>query len=301
MTASPEPEVSIVVPVHTDWRVLRLLDSLAHQTLPAENFEVLIVENGSHDLDRSVTRLGGNIRYLHLPAANPAAARNAGLRAARGRFLLLTDADCVAAADWIERLTKYLTDSDLAAVGGPIEKYQPASLTQQHGITVVDGQHALNYLPALHLPYVVSANAGYVTARLREIGGFDESFPSGSDVDICYRLGLAGHGVGLAPDAVVLHEDRVTLAAHFRRFRHYSVYQVGLFAKYRPESGKRFVLNPYPARRFLQAFVGIPRALAGLARGDRAAASTIIAQVTEAAGIWAGDVIGSIKYRQFYI
>jgi GT2 family glycosyltransferase len=301
MTAPPSLEASVVVPVKDDPRIFRLLTSLACQSVSTDRFEVLVVENGSRELGERVSALGGHVRYLHSPSSNPAAARGVGLQAARGRFLLLTDADCVVAEDWIECLTQRLARGDLAAVGGVIEKYSPQSVTQRHGITVVDGQHSLNYLPALDLPYVVSANAGYVAAKVREVGGFDEALPSGSDVDICYRLGLAGYAVGLAPNAVVRHEDRRTIAAHFDRFRYYAEYQVLLFAKYRSHSGKRFVLNPYPLRRLLRAGIALPAALARLVRGDPGPAATVLLQVVEVIAIWSGDVIGSIKHRQFYL
>ena len=54
------------------------------------------------------------------------------------------------------------------------------------------------------------------------------------------RLGLRGHQVGLAPDAVIEHDDRATVTAHFRRFYRYAVYQVLLYAKYKHVSGKRY-------------------------------------------------------------
>jgi len=162
----------------------------------------------------------------------------------------------VARPGWIEHLTARLAAGDVAAAGGTIVKHQPGTRAQRHAITVVDGQRSLSYLPALHLPYVAGANAGFVTSALREAGGFDEELLSGNDVDACYRLGLRGHRVGLAPDAVIEHEDRATVTAHFRRFYTYAVYQVLLYAKYKHLSGKRYVLDasaapsrPPPARQ----------------------------------------------------
>ena len=115
------------------------------------------------------------------------------------------------------------------------------------------GSAACSYLPALHLPYVAGANAGFMTSALREAGGFDAELLSSNDVDACYRLGLRGHQIGLAPDAVIEHDDRATVTAHFRRFYRYAVYQVLLYAKYKHVSGKRYVLDAYPRRRALHA------------------------------------------------
>ena len=215
---------SVIVAVRGDTRVRRLLASLASQTVPRESYEVIVAENGSAAL-ADTDGAHGITRYAHLERASSGAARDAGRGLARGRFLLLTDADCVARPGWIEHLTARLAAGDVAAAGGRIVKHQPVTWAQRHAITVVDGQRSLSYLPALPLPYVAGANAGFAATALREAGGFDPELLSGNDVDACYRLGLRGHRVGLAPDAVIEHDDRATVAAHFRRFYTYAVYR----------------------------------------------------------------------------
>jgi GT2 family glycosyltransferase len=291
---------SVVVAVRGDARVRRLLASLASQTAPRESYEVIVVENGSAGL-ADTDGAYGITRYAHLDRAGSGAARNAGLALARGRFLLLTDADCVARPGWIGHLTARLTAGDVAAVGGRIVKHQPATWTQRHAITVVDGQRSLSYLPALHLPYVAGANAGFVTSALREAGGFDEDLLSGNDVDICYRLGLRGYRVGLTPDAVIEHDDRDSVTAHFCRFYRYAVYQVLLYAKYKHVSGKRYVLDAYPLRRALEAAAGLPGGVACLLGGDPGPASAAVLQLIEAAGVFCGDISGAIRFRQPYL
>lgn len=291
---------SVVVAVRGDARVRRLLASLASQTVPRESYEVIVVENGSANL-ADTDGAHGITRYAHLDRASSGAARDAGLGLARGRFLLLTDADCVARPGWIEHLTARLAAGDVAAAGGAIVKHQPATWAQRHAITVVDGQRSLSYLPALHLPYVAGANAGFAASALREAGGFDPELLSGNDVDACYRLGLRGHRVGLAPDAVIEHDDRATVTAHFRRFYRYAVYQVLLYAKYKHVSGKRYVLDGYPLRRALQAGASVPGCAVGLLRGDPGPASSAVLQLIEAAAVLCGDLSGAVRFRQPYL
>jgi GT2 family glycosyltransferase len=297
------PLASVVVAVHRDPRVRRLVASLGRQTLPPQDYEVIIVENGSDDL-AGIEGAHGIVRYAHLPVANSAAARNVGLGLARGRFLLLTDADCVPRPDWAEKLTAGLAAGEpdgVAAVGGSIVKYEPRTWAQRHAITIVDGQRGLSYLPALHMPYVAGANAGYVTSRLHEAGGFDEDLKSGNDVDVCYKLGLRGYRIALVPDAVIEHEDRVTVTRHFRRFYRYAVYQVLLYAKYKHISGKRLVLDTYPLQRTAQALAAVPHCAVGLARGNTEPASRALLQLVEAAGVFCGDLTGAVKFRQPYL
>src|SRR6266508_2107431 len=259
--ADPGLRASVVVAVRGDRRVYRLLESLLEQTAPTGTYEIVVVENGSAVL-ADVGALGdGTVRYLHMPQANMAAARNLGLDAAKGRYVLLTDADCIASRDWIEQLTNCLASGS----------------------------------------YVAGANAGFVTAALHEVGGFDEVFKSGNDVDICYRLGLYGYAIGLAPRAVVLHEDRATVRAHFRRFRDYAVYQVLLHAKYKRVSGRSFVVNPYPFTRVSGSLAAAPWALVRLLRGDTVPVAKLVLQLVEAVGVWWGDALGSLRFRQLYL
>ena len=132
-------------------------------------------------------------------------------------------------------------------------------------------------------------------------GGGPAPRPPAHDVDLCYKLGLNGHCVGLAPEAVVGHEDRRTVAAHFQRFRRYAVYQVGLHAKYRPISGRRAIVNPYPFRRVATALLTLPHVASRLAVADPGPALQAWLEVVEAAGVWAGDLTGSMRYRQLYL
>jgi glycosyltransferase involved in cell wall biosynthesis len=291
---------SVVIPVRDDTRVLRLLKRLLHQTSPPGSYEVIVVENGSSSLAH-VQGLGGIVRYLHLTEPNSAAARNAGLAAARGRYLLLIDADCLPEGDWIQQMTGALAAGTARIVGGWIGKYNPRTWVQRYAITIVDGQKRMNYLPALHLPYVVGANAGFHTAQLRQVGGFDEQLRSGADVDICYKLGLRGATIKLLPEAIVWHEDRATVADHFRRFRFYAIYQVLLFAKYRQVSHKRFVFDTYPFRRSAAALVCVPRGLVRLASGDPEPLSKALLQLIESAGVLAGELQGAVRFRQPYL
>jgi GT2 family glycosyltransferase len=291
---------SVVVAVMGDSRVRRLLDGLLRQTVSVDVYEVIVVENGTSQFG-DVDGMGGLVRYLHSGNPNSAVARNVGVAAARGRFLLLTDADCVPEQDWIEKMTTRLSVGDVVGVGGAIGKYQPLTWTQQYAITVMDGQQALAHLPALNLPYVAGANAGFLTQAIRDVSGFDPDLRSGNDVDLCYKLGIAGGRLAIVSDALIWHEDRPTVAAHFRRFRFYAIYQVLLFAKYRSVTGRRMVVDLYPFRRIGAALIATPGALARLVTGDVGPASRLVLQVVEAGGVLAGEFEGAVRFRQLYL
>jgi len=295
-------QISVVVCVKDDWRVLRLLESLASQSVDPSIFEVIIVSTGAERYDISAQRFGLRVRVAHSPIARHSVQRNIGLHLTLGRYFASTDADCVPSETWLEDILNAFESAPprLAGVGGAIGKLRNETLVQKHGITIDAGQPSLNYLPALDLPYVTGANAAYRTDAVRSIGGYDEQFLCGDDVDLSYRLGLAGYHLKVIDSARILHEDRRSLTEHFHRFRFYAVDQALLFKKYRGYSGKRMHLNTYPWLRLAEAVkeaaghtshppdhrAGVPRAMATLA---------------EASGVLVGDLEGSIRHRVIYV
>jgi len=294
---------SVVICVLDDWRILRLLRSLEQQTASRDSFEVIVVTTGIERYDDLFDRFDLHIKTEHSPVSRLSIQRNIGLDLAEGEYYLTTDADCVAEPRWVEEMTRSLNlaDREIVAVGGAIRKYSHNSLVQRHGITIDDGQNDLNYLPALNLPYVTGANSGYRTLAVRDLGGYDERFLCGDDVDISYRLGLAGGRLALAPDAVILHEDRETLVAHFRRFSYYAVDQALLFKKYRHISGARWKFNGYPWRRMSYAVAATAKGAYPAVRGEWAQIGLATVTAAEATGVLAGDLRGSAKHRVLYV
>ena len=101
---APAPRISVIVPVYNDWhRIPRLLGCLAAQTLPTEQFEILLIDNGSDSFDPP-QNLAPNARILNCETPGSYAARNHGIEQARGHWLAFTDADCLPAPDWLQQL-----------------------------------------------------------------------------------------------------------------------------------------------------------------------------------------------------
>ncbi|RKP48442.1 glycosyltransferase [Trinickia fusca] len=303
MYSKPKIDASVVIAVCNDLRLGRLLETLRSQDCQPYTFEVLVIENGTRDLEDVSEQFREDmiIHYFHIATPNSATARNIGLKHARGRYILMTDADVFVANTWVRKLIESLDNSNHGAVGGAIRKASTSTWIQKAAITIVNGQSLLNYLPASPYPYVVGANVAYRAQLVREVGGFDEELKSGADVDICYKLGYAGQTIGLAPEAIIYHEDRSTLRKHFQRFAFYAEYQVLLFAKYKRLTGQKFVLNSYPLKRALLAIALAPGAVVMALLGRVTPIQKVIAQLVEAAGIWWGSIKGAFKHRQFYI
>lgn len=172
-----DPLISVIIPTYNRAEILRLaLDSLAAQTLPAAEFEVLVVDNNSRDHTRSVIeaycqRLP-HFRYLSEMAQGAAHARNAGLSAARGAYAGLMDDDAKAAPDWLEVAAQVIRERHPAVFGGPffpfyISARPPWFKSSYGGYTLTDQPHAM-----AENEYVYGGNMFMHCAMLREVGGF---------------------------------------------------------------------------------------------------------------------------------
>ena len=213
------PRVSVVVATHDrPDGIARALAALRAQTLPAEEFEVVVVDDGSGPDTADVLRreggvAGPEIRLLrHDVAGGPARARNAGWRAARGELIAFTDDDCEPVPGWLE--------AGLAAWA-----QQPRRFVQ--GPTRPNPAHADRAGPYSHTldvqelgPWWETANIFYPRAALEAAGGFDEdhySGPGGEDTDLGWTLITRGWEPVWAPDALVHHD--VTFLGPRRRLR----------------------------------------------------------------------------------
>lgn len=215
------PRVSVVVATHNRAeRLETLLGSLRQQTLPAAVFEVVVVDDGSRDETAEVLsreRARGDLQMTVLrnaAAGGPAAARNAGLRAARAPVVAFVDDDCVALPRWLEAGVEALEANPNAIVQGPVVP-NPA---EAHLI----GPFARSVNVKSLTPYFQAGNVFYPRSLLDRVDGFDEvGFAArGEDSDLGWRAVAAGGVPIFVEEAAVYHA--VIVLGPLGRLRHES-------------------------------------------------------------------------------
>jgi glycosyltransferase involved in cell wall biosynthesis len=204
------PDVSVVLPTyHRPDLLERCLHALLAQTLPADRFEIIVVDDGHDDVTRTqVARIAAgaavHLRYLRPPTGRgPAVARNCGWRAARAPWVAFTDDDTKPDRDWLRQglATLALHDDWVAAAG-------QVSVPRSDGDERRPTDHEL-MTRGLETAEFVTANAFVRRDVLDTIGGFDERFLRAwrEDSDLHFRLMEVGP-VGRAPSAIVGHPVR---------------------------------------------------------------------------------------------
>jgi GT2 family glycosyltransferase len=278
----------VVVPVYNgEGTIAECLDSLLALEYPEERVELLVVDNGSRDGTAGVLRpYGDRIKRLEESTRGPAAARNAGLRAAEGDVVAFTDADCRVERDWLRAIVAPLEDARVGIVGGTIRALPPANDVEQFGEVIHDHHKAIEVWTP---PEAISMNWASRRAVLRKLGGFDERFRRCEDVDLSYRVVQAGYTLAFAPAAVVYHRNEAHLAGLFREgFAH------GFHGVHALKHHDEFVRGFGHSRVDRQAYVRIGERMLDWARGrDRARARC---EAVFNSGKKAGKLIGSLRF-----
>jgi GT2 family glycosyltransferase len=215
--APAAPRFSLVVPVHDGGEAFERCLS----ALPGERagwLEIVVVDDGSADGSGERAR-GRGLRVLRLDRrGGPAAARNAGARAARGEFLFFLDADCLLDARALERAAAELdADPGLDALFGSYDDRPeaPGAVSRfknlfHHWVHQRGAGRALTFW----------AGCGLVRrSTFLALGGFDAARypePSIEDIELGYRLSERGGRIRLAPALTVRHLKRWTLGSWLR-------------------------------------------------------------------------------------
>ena len=216
----------------------RCLDALRQLDPVGEPPSVLVIDNApSTPATRDLVAARRDVRYVVEPTPGLDVARNRAVAEADTRHLAFVDDDVVVDRGWLRGLASTWTESpDAAAVTGlvlPAELETPAQvLFERRGGFRRGTEHRRfasgNGYRSNH-PYGTGgfgtgANMAFRTEVVRSLGGFDPALdtgrplPGGGDLDMFFRVLVAGHALVYAPAAAVWHHHRRTEAELRRQY-----------------------------------------------------------------------------------
>ena len=190
------PRVSVIIPAYNAAAFIgETLDSVFAQTF--ENFEIIVVNDGSPDtaeLELALERFPTEkIRYLKQTNQGAAAARNTGIRAARGEFVAFLDADDTWLPAFLEKQLDLLerTPADVVWADALISGNTPFA-----GRTFMQVQPSFDEVtPENLLSVKVTVLTSTVVARrqpILDVGLFDVALRRGQDFELWLRLARRG-------------------------------------------------------------------------------------------------------------
>jgi glycosyltransferase involved in cell wall biosynthesis len=209
-TATQSPDVSVIIPAYRAASdIADALDSVFAQTF--SHYEVIVVNDGSPDtpeLEVALAPYLPKIRYIVQANRGAGAARNAGVREARGPYVAFLDADDLWAPSFLSHQVCYLDAAPactLVYADAAITGESPLAGTRFMDKAPSDGDVNLVSLIEQRCTVLMST----VVARrqpLLDAGVFDESLRRGQDFDLWLRLAAGGHPI--AYQRMVLAERR---------------------------------------------------------------------------------------------
>ncbi len=200
------PLVSVIVPVYNDEiLIVPLIESLLGQDYPKESTELIIVDNNSTDRTKEIVQRFPVILLEENNIQSSYAARNAGLRSAKGEIIAFIDSDCIAEKQWITNgINRMISDSaDLVSGQADFiftEKHTPAEM--------LDSLTNLGLKQKAQRGVAATCNL-FVNARLfSELGMFPDNVKSGGDVQWTQKATKNGFSLIYESTAIVKHPTR---------------------------------------------------------------------------------------------
>lgn len=222
---------SVIIPTHKDGAGLEgCLEALERQTVGREEYEVIVVNDGPIDDSAQKAAERHQALFLYQPREGAGAARNLGAEHAKGEFLLFTDADCIPATDWIEKMIAPFADPEVSGVCGIIRTHQNGLVPR---FVQLEYDHRYrNVARHTRIDFVNTGTAAYRREIFLQSGGFDPTLLGAEDMEFSYRLAGQGHKLVFAPQAIAYHPHPTSILAYARRKCHYGYWRMAVYQQH---------------------------------------------------------------------
>jgi glycosyltransferase involved in cell wall biosynthesis len=212
--SSESPLFSVVIPARdAEQTIAQALDSVLIQT--CQEFEIIVVDDGSTDATVQVAQASGadRVRIVSQENRGVSAARNAGIRLARGRWVSFLDADDLWLPTYLAKMRDELTrdpEPGLAFTDAWVYDEPARRIRRRPMMARRRPTDELPSEPAAFLSMLLGGNFVYTSATvprhvLEQVGGYDEELTRAEDYDLWLRISAAGHRASYVPGPLALY------------------------------------------------------------------------------------------------
>ncbi len=197
-------EASIIIPTYNRKNILkRVLNTLFTQTYPRNTYEIIIVDDGSTDgTERMVKGLSAPciLRYFRQDKKGPAAARNYGLRQAKGEIIIFIDSDILVDSHFVEEHLRYHQKYEQIVVRGLVINTPEIENLAEKKMKLTD----------ISTAFFATGNTSVRKVHLSKVGPFDEDFTEygWEDLEMGERLRKLGLKVKTNKKALGYHYQK---------------------------------------------------------------------------------------------
>ncbi len=212
------PFVSIIVPVYNNpIDIKSCIISLLEQTYDKNLYEIIIVDNGSSDNTKTIIKKYPVIYLKENDIQSSYAARNKGIKYARGKIIAFTDSDCTPHPDWLKEGIKNMNQQNADLCGGQVcFSYSP----NPTGAEIWDSLTNMQIEQNINERSIAKTANLFVRSNVfSKIGYFPYNVKSGGDIIFTKRATSSGHKLIYASSAKIDHPTRKLFDLLKKQFR----------------------------------------------------------------------------------
>jgi len=193
--------ISVIIPtMNAEKFISKSIESFLKQDIK-EKYEIIVVDSST---DRTLEILSKYpVKVIKQKKLGPAAARNFGVKKARGDIVVFMDADCIAPKTWLKKLTEPFSDKEIAAVAGVYKIWNKESSIARFLQYEIEQRYE-RMKNATNIDFVGSYNCAYRKKIFTGFGGFDEKMIQAEDPDLSFRIS-SKYKIVFQPSAYVYH------------------------------------------------------------------------------------------------
>jgi glycosyltransferase involved in cell wall biosynthesis len=282
--------VSVIIPAYNCAKTLGAqLDALRTQATDFP-WEIIVVDNGSTDetvpLVQRHQKTAPNLILVHATEKKSTSyGRNVGASNAHGDILLFCDGDDIVAPGWLSAMARALERHEFVVGRVEVQKLN-SDVPEKYG------NNGLNDKAYHFLPYAIGCTMGVTRRAFESVGGFSTMCTKCMDVDLSWRLQLAGYSLHEVPEAEVYYRYRTTAWSHWKTAFSFSQAHVALYKRFAVHGAKRS-----PIRQALRRYKKVLSRLPNIARMTQRERIVWASEL----GVSLGRIWGSLRYRTLYL
>jgi len=235
------PFVSVLMPVRNEASfIARSVGAVLAQDYPRDRIEVIIADglsdDGTRDAIEALRLQNPNVRLIDNPGKIVSTGLNSALRVANGEIIIRVDGHCEIAIDYIRRCVWHLAETDIDAVGGPLETigetYVAEAIAAAMSSTFGVGGSAFRVgVKDARLVDTVPF-PGYRRDAIQRAGPYDEELVRNQDDEYNYRVRKLGGQILLSPDIQSRYYSRASFLKLWKQYLQYGYWKVRVMQKH---------------------------------------------------------------------
>lgn len=244
------PTVSVIVPCRNEKEHIKTcISSILAQEPPPGGFEIIVADgmsdDGTRDILKRLAEEDPRLRVVDNPARITSYGMNAGIREARGQYILLMGAHNRYASDYLRQSVEVLEETGADNVGGAMiceaDSYMQRAIAAAHHSPFSSGG-ARWHNPDYEGPADTVFGGAYRRKVFERIGLFDEELVRNQDDEFNLRLVRAGGRIWQSPRIRSWYRPRASLSALFGQYMQWGYWKVRVIQKHKIPASVRHLV-----------------------------------------------------------